>query len=307
VAIATAHNACNATVTLLHHGQLSVELAREIDRDLATLPPFSAMARSLDQMERIAALDAFIRVGTGGGNEMFSAVSGVQDNDFGNNAFNVISVDWNVVLRESNRWYDRLAAAARMPDRPTREAEFDQIEAEMQQMVAEIRTPSRWLTGVVSRKQRSKLVSSLMLGLFLPAVSSAIEAQDRGNAIHELTRLAAALAVYRAEHGGYPDGLEALVPGVLTKLPVDLYNAKPFVYQRDGDGHLLYSMGANGTDDGGSNDQLRLLKGQPIDDLSETEQQNVSAASMQGTDDISVRVPRSAFELPKVIPPTEEP
>jgi hypothetical protein len=37
--------------------------------------------------------------------------------------------------------------------------------------------------------------------------------------------------------------LEELVPSVLAALPVDLYNAKPFVYKRDGDGYLLYSLG----------------------------------------------------------------
>ena len=47
-----------------------------------------------------------------------------------------------------------------------------------------------------------------------------------------------------------------MAPGVLDKLPVDLYNAKPFVYKPTSDGYLLYSRGANGTDDGGSNDLL---------------------------------------------------
>ena len=33
------------------------------------------------------------------------------------------------------------------------------------------------------------------------------------------------------------------MPGVLDKLPVDLDNAKPYIYQRDRDGYLLYCAG----------------------------------------------------------------
>ena len=123
-----------------------------------------------------------MRVGTGGGDDMFSAISGVQDNDFGNNVFNVVSVDWNLVLRETNRWYDRLAAAANLPDHADRMAALQQIEADMQQLVAEVRTPTTWLAGVISRQQRSMLVSSIMLGLFLPAVNAAVAAEDRAMA-----------------------------------------------------------------------------------------------------------------------------
>ena len=251
VAIAINGIACDATVRLLDHRELTPEQARLVQRDLAALPPFANVARSLDQMERAGALNAFMRVGTGGGGEMFSAISGVQDNDFGNNVFNVVSVDWNLVLRETNRWYDRLAAAANLPDHAARMAALQQIEADMQQLVAEVRTPTTWLAGVISRQQRSQLVSSIMLGLFLPAVNAAVAAEDRANGTLELTRLAAALAVYRAEHGAYPDKLDDLVPSVLESLPVDLYNSKPFVYKRDGDGYLLYSLGGNGSDDGG--------------------------------------------------------
>jgi hypothetical protein len=297
VAVSTSSNACDGTIALLHHGQLNAEQAQRVQSDLATLRPFSAMARSIDQMERVAALNAFIGVGTGGGSEMFSALSGVQDNDFGNNAFNLISVDWNLVLRETNRWYDRLAAAANLPDRQARAAEFAKIEADMQQLVAESRVPGRWVAGVVSRHQRSQLVSSIMLGLFLPALNAAMEAQDRANAIFELTRLAAALAVYRAEHGAYPENLEQLVPGILATLPVDLYNAKPFVYKRDGDGYLLYSMGENGTDDGGSNDRMQVVEGRSLDARGDSQSHRLQMQIIDA-DDIPIRVPHPPFKLP---------
>jgi hypothetical protein len=306
VAFAISSNACNGTLALLDHGSLTVEQARRIHGDLAALPKFSAVARTLDQSERLAAIDAFLRLGSGGGDKMFTAISGVQDNDFGNSVFNVISVDWNFVLRETNRWYDRLAAAAKLPDSAARATALQQIEADMQQLFVEFRAPTSWLAGAVNRQQRSKLVSSMMLGLFLPAINGATAAEDRANAMLELTRLAAALAVYRAEHGAYPDKLDDLVPSVIETLPVDLYS-QPIVYKGDGKGYLLYSRGANGTDEGGSNSQLRILKGRPLSETDVTEDREKEAGIPIGSDDFSIRVPRPAFEFPKLTVPPGEP
>jgi type II secretory pathway pseudopilin PulG len=303
VAIALSGMACEGTVTLLDVGHLTADEARQIERDLAALPPFSNVVRSLDEMERASALDAFIGVGTGGGGEMFSALSGVQDNDFGNQVFNVISVDWNLVLVETNRWYDRLVAAAELPNRPERAVAFAKIEADMQQLVARTRVPGRWLAGVVSRQQRSNLVSSIMLGLFLPAVTAATNAEDRANTELQLTQLASALARYRAEHGAYPTKLNDLVPDTLEKLPTELYNGKQFVYKRLDEGYVLYSPGENGTDDGGSHEQWKVLEGRRLEDRDDTEAQNLQSTIPAGADDISIRVPRPPLKPPKLIQP----
>jgi hypothetical protein len=304
VAFAVRDTARDGTVTLLHHGHLTAEQARQIERALAALPDFDVIARALDEIERASALNAFIRVGAGGGAELFSAISGVQDNDFGNQVFNVVSVDWNLVLMETNRWYDRLVAAAELPDYQERAGAFDKIEADMQQLAADSRVPARWMAGVVSRQHRSSLVSSILLSLFLPAVTAAADSQDRANATLELTRLAAALAVYRAEHGSYPEKLEELVPSVMKKLPVDLYNAKPFMYKRDGDGYLLYNMGVNAADDGGSNDRMQIVEGRPLEGEDDA-QTRTKQIKIINTDDISIRVPRPPLKLPKLNPPPQ--
>jgi hypothetical protein len=306
VAIAMSDIACDDTVALVDHPGLTPEQARQVQRDLAALPNFAGMARCLDQTERACALDAFVRIGTGGGGELFSAVAGGGD-DVGNNVFNVISVDWNIVLRDTNRWYDRLAAAARMPDRQKRETALAQIDADLQQIVVEMRTPSHLLAGVVSRQQRSRIVSGMMLGLFLPAVTAATNAEDRANTTLELTRLAAALAVHRAEHGDYPEKLDELVPRALDKLPVDLYNSSPFSYKREGQGYLLYTLGENGNDDGGSHKDNRILKGQSLDDFDEAKADELHSQIPVGADDFSIHVPRPAFELPKITTPENEP
>jgi hypothetical protein len=137
-------------------------------------------------------------------------------------------------------------------------------------------------------------------------VNAATEAEDRQNVKLELTRLAAALAVHRAEHGAYPESLDELVPGVIERLPADRISGKPFVYKRGAEGFLLYGVGPNGIDEGGSNERYRVLKGQEIDLLDELEAEAQQMKIPKDADDISILVPRPAFELPKIMAPTTE-
>ncbi|MCC5823962.1 MAG: hypothetical protein LAT64_11065 [Phycisphaerales bacterium] len=67
-----------------------------------------------------------------------------------------------------------------------------------------------------------------------------------------------ALERWRIEHGIYPDTLGALAPGYLGAVPDDRYAARPLTYRvidpgsdDPAEAYLLYSVGANGTDNGG--------------------------------------------------------
>lgn len=62
-----------------------------------------------------------------------------------------------------------------------------------------------------------------------------------------------ALKLLAREHGHYPEELEELVPDFLPTVPENSH-APPKTslrYRRDADGALIYSVGDNGTDDGG--------------------------------------------------------
>ena len=51
----------------------------------------------------------------------------------------------------------------------------------------------------------------------------------------------------------YPEQLEVLVQeGYLNKLPRDLYSDKSLIYKNLEDGFILYSVGPNFTDEGGT-------------------------------------------------------
>jgi len=296
VAMAIDGLAHDGTLALLDKGKLTPEQARTIERDLATLANFSAMAESLNSSERLAFIDAVIQFDTVDDPSM--------RNDLGVSSevglLNTVSVDWNIVLRTGNEFFDRYAEAARMADRNRRVQTYKQIQNDLQQLQQITREPATLAAGVISRRRRAEIVSAVMLNLFLPALEAATNAQDRANTRLELLRLAAALAVYRAEHGEYPEKLDALMPNAVEMLSVDLYNSKPYIYKRTDDGYLLYTAGENGVDDGGSHKIYRTLNGRSLDDFDPNQVEKIESQIPDGADDFSIRVPTPIWAPPKL-------
>lgn len=63
---------------------------------------------------------------------------------------------------------------------------------------------------------------------------------------------AIALKRFQLQHGQFPDTLAALTPAYLPAVAIDPFDGKPLKYRSNGDGtFLLYSVGEDGTDDGG--------------------------------------------------------
>jgi hypothetical protein len=71
---------------------------------------------------------------------------------------------------------------------------------------------------------------------------------------------AAAVAVaalrFRNEHGRLPATLEELVPEYLDHVPLDPWTGSPLVYAAGDDRATIYSVGENGLDDGGPQDDV---------------------------------------------------
>ena len=307
VAVAIDGIACDADAALLANDELPLDLARQIHHDLQNLPPPANLATSFDKGERFYFLDMITLcenkgIGALAADNVFMGLA-FGDSDHAtwtSKLLNRVSADWNVALAEGNRWYDRLAAAARLPEFTDRRQAFSQLKHEIHDREASLRKPGNWIVAALSNGKRNEMLANAMIAALSPAVTAALEANDRAIATLELTQLAAALAVYRAEHDHYPDKLDALVPGVIPELPVDLYHAKPFIYQRDADGYLLYSTGENATDDGGSNEKYGggTLAGRELDFNDDPATEKLQKQIPAGADDLSIRVPRPAFKLP---------
>jgi len=108
--------------------------------------------------------------------------------------------------------------------------------------------------GAVLDAHRARLKPSNALALWLlPGLSPAAWRFAFAQGSADLARVACALERHRLAHGEYPEALDALVPQFIAKLPYDIANGQPLHYHRTDDGRfVLYSVGWNGTDDGGA-------------------------------------------------------
>jgi hypothetical protein len=246
-------------------------------------------------MERISTLDSFVYASTYG----FSSLGENGVPDASRAAVERASVDCNIVLRKLNAEYDEAAAVMRLPPGAERRRAFQKFNAKLEKEAKRTKQIGSTITAIFSRSTRSDLVGSIFAALMLPAVDAASNAEDRTNSVLAMTQLSAALAVYRTSHEAYPEKIDALVPAVINKLPVDSYNEKPFVYKRLADGYLIYTVGVNGKDDGGSSNEMSAFEGRPLDDLEPTEAETLREKIPTGADDFSIRVPRPPFALPK--------
>lgn len=62
--------------------------------------------------------------------------------------------------------------------------------------------------------------------------------------------------VHRRRHGTYPDSLSKLTPHLLPTIPIDRFDGQPLKYRLTESGPILYSVGCDRTDDGGSPSQV---------------------------------------------------
>jgi hypothetical protein len=109
-------------------------------------------------------------------------------------------------------------------------------------------------TDEESRK-RSRAVTpyNLFSHTLLPALSRSAEKCGRAQSMVDLARVAIALERHRLANGQFPETLAALEPKFIAKLPHDVINGQPLKYRRtDNDSFILYSVGWNEKDDGGT-------------------------------------------------------
>src|SRR5262249_46050797 len=104
---------------------------------------------------------------------------------------------------------------------------------------------------VMGSEKRGELIGNVLFGLLLPAFAKVQSAAERCEQGQRNVHVAFALAAYQRDHGRYPAKLAELAPRYLEKIPDDLFAEKPLIYRLEGQGYLLYSVGINGTDDGG--------------------------------------------------------
>jgi len=96
-------------------------------------------------------------------------------------------------------------------------------------------------------------LSRLFSQMVMPAIQSSARRFPIGAAIQRLAIAAIALKRYQLDHQGeLPAQLAGLVPGYLREVPIDPMDGQPLRYRPSGHTFLLYSVGADATDNGGN-------------------------------------------------------
>jgi hypothetical protein len=144
------------------------------------------------------------------------------------------------------------AASLLMASRREMTRECDRVFARLEAELEALQTPSYQL--------RYPLV-----GLVVPALSRVGVMREQSAMERDAVIVAIALELHRRRHGDWPAALEALVPELLPAVPPDRFNGQPLRYRLLDGRPLVYSVGADGDDDGGRTTVNEF--GQPAADL----------------------------------------
>ncbi|MCK4400987.1 hypothetical protein KAW08_01630 [bacterium] len=96
--------------------------------------------------------------------------------------------------------------------------------------------------------------------MLLPALTRIRELMSIYEAQIQVCRIGLGLKIYKAKYGTYPESLAKLVPDILEEIPSDPFTEKNLVYRKSKDGFVLYSLGPNMKDDGGTARPKRAAK-----------------------------------------------
>jgi hypothetical protein len=252
--------ACAGDQALLQNAPLSAVQAMRMHDELSNLPPMPKMVEAIDGPERYMYLDSVAGVAREG----ISAISGLSggslDTHVPKNPLESLldtsassAIDWDLILRMGNGWYDRAVDALRKPTRAERRRAAAEATKDIE---GQMKEAAGWKSIVMAalfdrRGGVSRRIGLVILALMLPATGSACEAEDRVAMQFEVTGLGFALAAYRADHGAFPARLADLVPKYAAEVPKDVFADADLRYKLEGSGCLVYSVGINGKDDGG--------------------------------------------------------
>ena len=253
VSIAITTIGCETVDQYCLHAPMTRDEARDKRKELAPFEARISIVERVDKAERFAYLDSVSYVARNG----LGAIEelGGSGDETGRTLLNLIStnsIDWDVVLKNGNRWFDQSVEAMRIEEDVKRIERFHELDEQIKDMFRRTRNPHTFMHSAFSRSQRSQLISDIMLSLMLPALSQVVEAEARMKVRFELQRLGFAIVEFQAENGRLPGELSELVPEFLDRVPVDHYAGEEFRFLTADADYIAYSIGPNRIDDGGA-------------------------------------------------------
>jgi hypothetical protein len=262
VGIAIEIGASPADVAFLAEAKLGSKQILACWGDLRRLSPIPPVADKVDLAERFVVLETMMltaRQGTAFLNALANSDKTAPTRNGSTSRLFTHNINWDPGLRNANRWYDRCAAALRIPDRMEREREVNAITQDVRNLKQEAYSVGGFLRSQMGAKRRGEAIGNVIITLQVPLFTKIQGAADRHEQNERNLSIAFALAAYQRDKGRYPDKLDELAPTYLKTIPNDLFSKKPLIYRPQGNGYLLYSVGLNGIDDDGRghNDEPR--------------------------------------------------
>jgi hypothetical protein len=103
-------------------------------------------------------------------------------------------------------------------------------------------------------------------GLLVPEFPSIFLKEASIEAVMLTAKAGLSCKIYKIKTGRYPGNLEALVPDILSEVPIDPFTGKPLMYKIENGELLIYSLGSNRKDDGGRSSPMTQLIMEKDDD-----------------------------------------
>lgn len=109
---------------------------------------------------------------------------------------------------------------------------------------------------------RASGFQTMIARMLLPALTRAVDKDTESTALLRAARTAVIVERYRLDTGGLPQTLDELAAWSKTPLPSDPFNGEPLRYETLETGYRIYSVGADGEDQGG---RTRTGNAEPYD------------------------------------------
>lgn len=246
--------ATHGQIVFLDRVQPAASQLAQFRQDLATLRAVKPAIEQMVVTERMMYLDSVVQIACGRIDLSDLDVSPASGLEKLVAQLAMLSIDWNIVMREGNQIYDRFDAAMKLKTLPERKAAMQAIETELQKVRTTVATRGLLLATMTQRppgETVGQMMGGILSSLLLPALSAVDQACNRSRQNRANLLLTYALADWKAQNDSFPENLRELVPEFVASQPVDLFNGKPLNYRRLNDGFILYSIGVNGKDDQG--------------------------------------------------------
>lgn len=159
-------------------------------------------------------------------------------------------VDWNTVMREVNRMFDRVDQVIQNGNFSSQLQRSRDLEKELEARQRKLQQYSNVaLTILAGRKAKGKYAADFMLGILLPGIHVHVQARNDALIQEQLIRVMIACESHRRQHQQYPSKLSEIQD--LTGVDIiDPYTQQPFAYKR-GQDLQIYSLGPNQQDEQG--------------------------------------------------------